>query len=214
MFLSLQKIIKLASRETNRGIKMNDKRGLNFIVGITGLWVLWKLYWSGWLHRIGLMTVSYATGQDFTVLLDGHMETFSGGELVAIDQSYGVTPLAAFASLIIDAVVIFGSLIIMLATGIWELCMYLGTILKDLFERLSEYLQEYKNKKKNDKPTPKPSPVEKDKRDKEVETEAGVNPVEVILLSIKELQKQQEDLQEQINKKVEVTPVVEVKNNE
>lgn len=180
-----------------------ENKGFNFLVGIGGLWLLWKLYTTGWLHRIGFMSLSYMTGEDYSYMNCGVFEICHNGVCTG-GQAYSITPLAAFASLVIDAIAIFGSLLIMLATGLWDVAMYLGLYLKDMFVTLNEYLKDYT--KKSEKPEDKIEEVEVvEETEPKLEEPSAL---EVILVTLKDLQENQKEMRKELDKKVTVTEIV------
>lgn len=171
---------------------MNNK-GLNFIVGVGGLWLLWKLWSSGILASIGFMTVGAAFNQDLMYCMqDGTV--------------YTDTPLAAFAALFIDAIAVFGSLLIMVSTGLWDLLMSGGGFLSDLAVKLKSYLESY---------LPEEEKVEDTKEDSSKSEEVSLSSIiKSILVSIKEMQSKQESIEEKLKEKVEVTEIVKEKEVE
>jgi hypothetical protein len=106
---------------------MEEKKGLNFLVGIFVIWLIYKLYTLGILHTIGFMTFNYATGS----------------ELVYSPNSYTVTPLATFVSLIIESITILGYLSVIVSSGIWSIIVTSSGYLNDLFRTVSVYLKDY-----------------------------------------------------------------------
>ena len=108
---------------------MKDK-GFNFIVGLVGLFVIWKLWSSGFLHEIGFMAVGY---------LEGTQVVYGSGQL-----AYGDTILGVFAALLMDAIAVFGALLWMLLTGLWDILLKGSYALKDMFQTLRVYLEEMK----------------------------------------------------------------------
>lgn len=166
-----------------------ENKGLNFLAGLGGLWLLWKLYSIGWLHAVGFLAIDSTFGTDLSYNCAG---VFSG------DQLFGVTPLALFASLLIDAVAVFGALLIVVASGIWQLFMQIGSYLKDLFDTLKEYLEGFR---KNVVPnvTKTDSEVVQEVVQEvvsEAKNETEESPLEIILLEIKGIKDRQLDLLE------------------
>lgn len=174
-----------------------ENKGLNFLAGLGGLWLLWKLYSIGWLHALGFMTMGLVFGTELSY------DYCSSGVFTG-DQLYGVTPLALFASLVIDAIAIFGSLLIVVGSGIWQLAMQVGSYLKDLFITLKEYLENFRKDVTPDKAKLDPeinSEVDQEVNSEikdEVKDEVKVeeSPLEIILLEIKSIKTRQEDLLE------------------
>jgi len=153
---------------------MNEnKKGLHFIVGIAGLWLLWWLYSHGVLHYIGFLSFEVA---------GYHLPYTFGGDTYT-------TPLATFASLIIDTITVLGYLIIIASSGIWDFLMVASKYLQDLFSKLREYLKVYVQKNKEEAVLPK-------------ETEKNI--LEVILESIKDIQEKQDKLELKIKDKEQV----------
>jgi hypothetical protein len=148
-----------------------DKKGLNFLAGLGGLWLLWKIYSIGWFHKIGFLAVNYAVGSDLS------------------ESTYSSTPLALLAALLIDAIAVFGSLLIISFSGLWDLLLQGGSFFQDLLVTLKEYLEGFK----------KDIPIKEDVKDLEPVKE-DINPLEVILLEIKNLGEQQKNLQVEIEK--------------
>lgn len=175
---------------------MNNK-GLNFIVGVGGLWLLWKLWSSGILASIGFMTVGAAFNQDLMYCMqDGTV--------------YADTPLAAFAALFIDAIAVFGSLLIMVSTGLWDLLMSGGGFLSDLAVKLKSYLESYLPEEEKVEDT-----TEDTKEDSSKSEEVSLSSIiKSILVSIKEMQSKQESIEEKLKEKVEVTEIVKEKEVE
>lgn len=145
-----------------------EKKGLNFLVGLAGIWLIWKLYTIGILHRIGFLAINSAIGSDLV------FNTFS--------DTYGSTPLAVFAALLIDAIAVFGSLLVIVSSGLWDLLLQAGVFLNDLGITLKAYLSGYK------------------KEVKEVQTieENKENPLEIILLEVKAIRDSQIKLEEDV----------------
>lgn len=162
-----------------------DKKGLNFLAGLGGLWLLWKVYSIGWFHKVGFLAINHTIGSEL---------------VYSSYDTYGSTPLALFAALLIDAIAVFGSLIIISCSGLWDLLLKAGSFFKDLLVTLKAYLDSFK------KDIPKPDvvkdpvlePIEPEEPVKPVEEE--LNPLEVILLEIKALGEQQKNLQVEIEK--------------
>jgi hypothetical protein len=170
-----------------------EKKGLNFLVGLGGLWLLWKIYSMGWLHKVGFLAIDYCANTS-----------------LASEEAYSTTPLALFATLLIDAVAVFGSLLILFTTGIWELLMQAGGFIQDMIVALKEYLETFKK----DIPAPLPKPA-KDESEVSVDNsvEKDINPLEVILLELKSLSEKQEKIVENQNLlKTEVEKLKEPKN--
>jgi hypothetical protein len=177
-----------------------ENKGLNFLAGLGGLWLLWKLYSIGWLHAVGFLAIDSTFGTDLSYNCAG---VFSG------DQLFGVTPLALFASLLIDAVAVFGALLIVVVSGLWQLAMQLGAYLKDLSITLKEYLDGFRKDVVPD-PIPNVDPVVvpdvKPEVEPEVESEVlqevkdkvvtEESPLEIILLEIQGIKTRQVDLLE------------------
>ena len=167
-----------------------EKKGFNFLVGLATLWIIWQLNSNGWLHRIGFMAVSYASGQELLYLDVQCVEVFNQGNMFrysANDLNYSVTPLAAFASLVIDFIAIIGSLTIMLLTGLWDGLVYLSEYLKDLFVLLKDRLDEYKKKSTEE--------TKEEEKQEIINIESKPSVLEVVLLSIKELQEKFQSLE-------------------
>lgn len=162
-----------------------ENKGLNFLAGLGGLWLLWKLYSIGWLHAAGFLAMGMVFGNDISY-------NYCGSEFFTGDQLYGVTPLALFASLAIDAVAILGALLIVVASGIWQLTMQIGSYLKDLFITLKEYLENFRKDVTPDtvEPDPEVDPEVKD------EVKVEESPLEIILLEIQGIKTRQVDLLE------------------
>lgn len=169
---------------------MQEKKGLNFLVGIGVLVVIYKIYTLGIFHQFGFMAVNYATGSniDFNPM--------------ATRGTLSDTPVASFASLMVDLVTILGYLATIVMSGIWDALIVVGKYTKDLFDVLRVYLQNYTKTK-----TEPVTPVEKT----DVSVESNKIPVEVpmvqekpalqiILETLKELRDRQAILEEKINK--------------
>lgn len=156
-----------------------ENKGLNFLAGLGGLWLIWKLYSIGWFHTIGFLAINTAFGSSLV---------YHG------DVLYNTTPLALLAALLIDAVAIFGSLLIIFASGIWDILLYGGKYLADLTVTLKEYLEDFR---KDVTPAPLPvDPVDPVDSDPVNPVEEELNPLEVILLEIKTISDNQKSLVE------------------
>lgn len=164
-----------------------EKKGLNFLAGLGGLWLIWQLYITGWLHTVGFLTINYATGQE-----------------LFYDGTYSVTPLALFGSLVIDAIAILGSLLIVLVTGLWQVLTEFGYYLKDLFIVLKDYLDGFKSEmsKKDTVVTPVKEDEKEDENSVTVKdpVEERLNPLQVILLELKSIKEKQELLELKLQK--------------
>lgn len=162
-----------------------EKKGLNFLVGLGGLWLLWWLYSAGFLHKVGFLAIDYSLNTQ--LLTYSSLETFN--------EPYMNTPLALFATLLIDVVAVFGSLLILFTSGIWDLLMQGGGFFQDMLVSLKAYLETFKK----EIPTPLPEPV---KDETEIPPEIPldpvkeINPLEVILLELKSLGEKQEKIAE------------------
>lgn len=158
-----------------------DKKGLNFLVGLGGLWLLWKFYSIGWLHKVGFLAIDYTVNSNL-------VNSYSLGEDV-----YMTTPLALFATLLIDIIAVFGSLIILSVSGIWELLMQSGSFFQDLLKTLKDYLDGFKKEIPIPLPEPVKDPVNPDNVVPEItpEVKENINPLEIILLELKSLNEKQ-----------------------
>lgn len=158
-----------------------ENKGLNFLAGLGGLWLLWKLYSIGWLHAMGFLAMGTIFGSEL-------LYNYCGSEFFTGDQLYGVTPLALFASLLIDAVAVFGALLIVVISGIWQLAVQFGLYLKDLSITLKEYLEGFRKSV-----TPDVVKLDSDVKDK---VKIEESPLEIILLEIQGIKTRQIDLLE------------------
>lgn len=180
---------------------MGKDKGFNFIVGLVGLFIIWKLYSSGFLHEIGFMALAQ---------LEGDKEYMYGSGA----KVYGDTILGVFAALLMDAIAIFGALTWMILTGLWDLILKGSVALKDLFETLRVYLKEMSkkdDKPEDPKPTPEPSPEPKPEPKPEPEKQEEVkkeDPIKLIIEVLKEMQAKVDFLENQLKTKVAVTPIV------
>ena len=175
-----------------------ENKGLNFLAGLGGLWLLWKLYSIGWLHAMGFLAMGAVFGSELSY-------NYCSSGFFTGDQLYGVTPLALFASLLIDAVAVFGALLIVVVSGLWQLAMQLGAYLKDLSITLKEYLDGFRKDVVPD-PIPNVDPVVVPDVKPEVESEVlqevkdkvvtEESPLEIILLEIQGIKTRQVDLLE------------------
>lgn len=162
-----------------------DKKGLNFMVGVGALWLLWRLYSSGFLHDVGFMTINQVTGQEFSY-------SYSG------DQVMYSTPIAAIAGVIIDLVTVLGGLIIVLLTGLWDVGKVAVTYTVDLFMMLKAYVDNYFNRDKEEEQKPIPVPTD---------------PLLEIVKVIQKLETKLDKLEEEVNKKVPKTEIVKDNSN-
>lgn len=89
---------------------MNDRRGLHFLAGLATLWMLWRLYASGWLDQV----------------LYSAMPVESG-------------PGAVIVGLIIEAVITVGMLAVLVASGLWDLAMVTGRLIGDALGAARSY---------------------------------------------------------------------------
>lgn len=170
-----------------------DKKGLNFIVGIGGIWLIWRLWSTGFLHSVGFMAVNSTMGTQELQM------TYSAYG----DVTYG-TPLAAFAAVLIDSVAIFGSVLVMLLTGLWQTSGVFFAYLGDLFALLRFYIDKYMNK--NEVKTEEEI-VEDVKKEKELTQEIELGGEEFylgILGALEEFSNKQEKLTKLVNEKLAI----------
>ena len=158
-----------------------ENKGFNFLAGLGGLYLIWKLYTAGWLHRLGFLAINYTFGSDLV------FNTFG-------DFGVGSTPLAIFAALIIDAITIFGSLLVLALSGIWSILLQAGSYLQDLFAMLREYLKKYINK---NTPVVIVEPI-KEENTSIIKENVKETVVEVILEEIKKIRDSQAKLEEDV----------------
>lgn len=127
---------------------MNENKGLNFIVGMFSLWLLYLAYTNGILHQIGFMAVNDVTGYNLTY---------------SQDETVTSTPLALFVNLAIEAISAIGSVCILVSSGLWSILLIGMKNVKEMLVNLTQYIKEMKGKSETLKPTPKDEqPVEAD----------------------------------------------------
>lgn len=81
---------------------MSDRRGLHFLTGLATLWMLWRLYASGWLDQVIYSAMPVESG-----------------------------PGAVIVGLIVEAVITVGMLAVLVASGLWDLAMVTGRMIGD-----------------------------------------------------------------------------------
>lgn len=89
---------------------MSDRRGLHFLTGLATLWMLWRLYASGWLDQVIYSAMPVESG-----------------------------PGAVIVGLIIEAVITVGMLAVLVASGLWDLAMVTGRMVGDALDVARSY---------------------------------------------------------------------------
>jgi hypothetical protein len=171
-----------------------DKKGLNFIVGLVALFVIFRMWSSGFLHDVGFLAVNNFSSQEISY------KNTSG------DFVYS-TPLAVFMAIVIDLVAILGSLVVILLTGIWEILGLVTTYVRDMLlllrDYINNYLEERKKPKEEDKDIKEDS-LEDNKEEVvvEIQEQENLNPIVVILEAIREEQNKLSQLVEDQQKDI------------